>query len=294
MATASTTPSTRRRKAPAGASQHPLEHLIPGKEVADEYVNRLIYGVHDFDFVDYAKEAHKNLLFAGDTGAGKTMLVEAYGAAKGIPVVTINANGGIDPNTFFGMPRMDETTGKIVWQWSEIALVIVNGGLLFIDECNFMQPRVSAVFHSLLDRRRMVTVIERGNEVLQAHQDLMVFAAYNEAYEGTRPLNAAFKNRFVPVEFDYDPKVEAQLLCMPVTAEIAKSLRDSRKNNVIDTPISTNMLVTFEEMVADISVEAAIECFITRFHEEERAAVREVIVLKTADITDQAKEMVDD
>lgn len=297
-ATKSTATTSTRRKKPTAPKKaaHPLAHRIPDPAIAQEYVHRRIYGVNDFEFLDYARETRKNLLFAGDTGAGKTSLIVAYCSARQIPLVMLNAYDGIDPATFWGAYGPSEDGSSITWTWSEIALAIVHGGFIFIDEVNFMKPRTSAAIHPLLDFRRSVTVLERGNEVLEAHPDLQIGAAYNPVdagYAGVHDLNAAFKNRWVPVDVEYDADIEGELLCMPITIEIADKLRQSRRDGILETPVSTNMLVAFEEMLADINMEAAIDCFVARFKNDERAAVREVFRLNLQRISTEGKEMVD-
>lgn len=260
---------------------HPLADLIPDEAFAKSYVSRVIRGVRDLDLLKYAQEVQKNVLLFGDTGPGKTAMVMAYCAAERLPLVTIACNGGIDPNSFWGGLVPDEETGLIKWQWSDPALIVQHGrGVLYLDEPNFMPPKTAASFHPLLDARRMVTVMERGNQRIKAGPDLLVVGSYNPDYEGTRPLNKAFKNRFkIKLPIDYSYEVESVLVCMPVVLEIANSLRESRKAGDLETPTSTNMLMEFEELAADLGLEFATENFVAAFEASERDAVRAVLEL---------------
>lgn len=270
---------------------HPLADLIPPNRWANSYISRKFGGYLDLDLLEYCKDVRKATLMAGPTGPGKTSLVMAYAASRNVPVVTIACNNGIDPNTLFGSWQPDGNGGMVFIE-SDLVRVVRDGGILYLDEINFAPPRVMAVLHSLLDARRFIVVQELGNKVIFASEDLQVIAAYNPGYEGTKKLNQAFKNRFATkLRFDYDKAVEAQLLCMPVMLDVADELRNSYKQGVLETPISTNMLIEFEEFCLDINVEFAVENFLNAFLDHEIAAVREVINLRFDRIEEEAKVM---
>ena len=270
----------------------PLAHLVPEAAFAQDYISRKIGSVKDLDLLKYAKAAHKNTLVFGPTGPGKTSWVLAYGAKYSIPVVTIQCNGALDPNTFWGGIAFGQDGSILGWQDSEITQVIEHGGIIYLDEVNFLPAKVSAVFHGLLDKRRQITIPELGNKVIKAHPDLQVIASYNPDYEGTKPLNAAFKNRFpVKVKFDYDEAVEKELLGLPVMQDIARKLRAAHVNGDLETPISTNMLIEFEELAVDLGYGFAVQNFLNAFAEEERQAVSETFELHSAEVKAQVKEM---
>ncbi len=324
------TATRKRGKSATSQDNHVLSHGIPKKVFADNYVSRTIKGVKDIDLLRYSREARNNVMLYGPTGPGKTSLVLAYAATEQLPLVTVQANGAVDPNTFFGgwQPRVglsDERIKEVVatmervrtampdgtpadqvmavtmgligrddfqWQDSEITNVIRYGGVLYIDEVNFLPPKVASTFHGLLDLRRQITILEKGNEVIDAHPELQVIVAYNPDYEGTRPLNAAFKNRFkIKVRFDYDRNVEEQLVYLPVMLDVAEKLRVSHRAGDVETPVSTNMLIEFEELAVDLGYEFAVENFLNAFHDDERSAVRDVIELHSATIMEQLAEM---
>lgn len=291
MATATVTAKKAAKAAPIVA--HSLAHLVPDQLFADEYVSRMIHGIRDVDCLRYAMMARNNLMLFGPTGPGKTSLILAYAATEGLPLVTVQCNGAIDPATFWGGVNMLED-GRVVWQDSEITKVVREGGVLYLDEVNFLPPKVAATFHGLLDKRRQITLLEKGNEVIQASPGLQVVVAYNPDYEGTRPLNAAFKNRFkIKVRFDYDEAVERELICLPVMLELAKKLRLSQRAGDLETPVSTNMLIEFEELAVDLGYGFAVENFMNAFGEDERSAVSEAFDLFSEQIKTELKQMED-
>lgn len=275
------------------AQQGPLSHLVPDKTYADEYISRKIEGVRDIDLLRYAREARNNVMLFGPTGPGKTSLVLAYAATDNLPLATVQCHGAVDPNTFWGGLVIDAETGALRgWQDSEVTETIRHGGVLYLDEVNFLPSKVAATFHGLLDKRRQITILDKGNEVIKAHPNLQVIVAYNPDYEGTRPLNAAFKNRFkIKIRFDYDEAVERELLCLPVMMELAKKLRHAHKAGDIETPISTNMLVEFEELAVDLGYGFAVANFLNAFSEDERSAVSEAFDLHSERIREELKQM---
>lgn len=285
---------------------NPLTHLIPDTRFADEYVSRQVNGIEDYALLEYAMQSTadyltkeregliSNVMLFGPTGPGKTSLVLAYAARYQRPLVTIQCHGAVDPATFWGGLVLNPDTGLYEWQDSDVTKVIKHGGVLYLDEVNFLPSKVAANIHNLLDKRRQITILEKGNEVVDAHPELLIVVAYNPDYEGTRPLNAAFKNRFaVKVKFDYDPAVEAELLGIPVMQELAAKLRDRHKAGDLDTPISTNMLVEFEILAIDLGYGFAVSNFLNAFGEDERGAVTEVFDLYAERIGDQVKQMLE-
>lgn len=269
-----------------------LAHLIPDPRFAEEYISRKINGIVDIDLLRYAKEATANTMLYGPTGPGKTSLILAYCAKDSRPLVTVQCHGAVDPATFWGGLVLNTATGLYEWQDSEVTQVIKHGGVLYFDEVNFLPSKVAANVHGLLDKRRQITILEKGNEVVEAHPDLQVIVAFNPDYEGTKPLNPAFKNRFrIKLRWDYDEAVEAELLCIPVMQEMATKLRLSHKDGNLDTPVSTNMLIEFEELAIDLSYEFAMNNFLNAFGEDEREAVAETFDLFSERIKQQLREV---
>lgn len=274
------------------AESKALAHLVPDIGFSESYISRMIDGVSDVGLLGYAMQTKANTVISGPTGPGKTSLVIAYCAKKKLPVATVQCHGAIDPASFWGGLVMDSETGTYIWQDSEITQIIRHGGVLYLDEVNFMPAKVSATFHGLLDKRRQITILEKGNEVIEAHENLQIVASYNPDYEGTKPLNAAFKNRFkLKLRFDYDPVIESSLLCLPVMQELAGKLRMAHAAGDIETPISTNMLIEFEEIAVDLGYEFAMNNFVNAFPEDERQTALEVFELHGERIRKEIKEM---
>lgn len=122
---------------------------------------------------------------------------------------------------------------------------------------------------------------------VKAHADFLLVGTYNPGYEGTFPLNEAFKNRFAYVlEFDYSEAVEAELLWSATLMKVANDLRSRYNKGDLRSPVGTNKLIEFEELALDDDLGFGFACenFLAYFHADERQAVREIISLNAAAI----------
>lgn len=268
-----------RRNTPK-ASEHVLAHRIPDISLAKKYVSRTIGGYRDLDLLKYAQDYQQNVLLDGPTGPGKSAMCYAYAALTRQPIVVISCNGGIDPNTFWGVNGFDEETQRIRWFWSDYAKALTNGPcVVLLDEVNMMPSMTAAANHTAL-RERFVSVLERGGEVLQVADDVLFVGTLNYGYKGTRELNEAFKNRFpMKIHVGYSDEVEEQLVNMPVVREMAQKLRQQADVGEIETPISTNMLMEFEQYALSLGMDFAVSNFTAAFTAADSTAVNETLNL---------------
>lgn len=275
---ASNTAATRKQVEDKKAA--PQQATVPDQSMYDTYVGReIVPGKTDMDVFDYARKAKLNVLIEGPTGCAKTSAVLAYAAREGRPFYAVPSNIGIDPSQLFGkfVPMPD---GSIQWVDGPVTHIVRVGGVLLINEVNFMPDRVATVLFMLLDKRRQITLLDHQAEVIDAADDLLIIADMNPEYEGTRPLNKAFRNRFaIQLQWGYDEKVEAQLIKSKGLREMAQKLRTDAENGAFETPCSTNMLMEFEKTFADMGYDFAAMNFISHYATDERQAAS--LVLET-------------
>lgn len=266
------------------ASESPLAHLIPVGKFGSGYINRTVAGGRlDMDVLDAARREKMNVLIEGPTGSAKTSLVFAYAARESLPVVTVACNGAVDLRALLG-GWTPSGAGEFDYAAGDIATVVEHGGILYLDEVNFLPPKIAAVLYGLLDGRRTLYLPEAAGSdvptVIEAHEDFFVVASLNPGYLGTRPLNPAFRNRYtIKLDWGYDSTVEAKLIKSEALRELAVRLRDRVTAGDLTTPVPTNVLMDFEKLVRVLGYEFAAENFTTNFDPTERPVVTEVLAV---------------
>jgi hypothetical protein len=247
---------------------------IPDKAWAERYLSRKIANRTDFEMLDIIKTNKQNLLIRGHAGSGKTMCVLAWASARDYRYYNISSNIGLEPSHLFGMWIPTEQAGVFKWQDGPVTDLVRNGGVLLLNEIDFMPERITTVLFGLLDDRREIQLLENGGEVIKAHPDLVVIGDHNPNYRGSRPMNQAWKDRFAHKwNFPYDKAIEKKLIKNDALLEVASKLRDQHEKGEIDTPISTRGLESFVKNVQNVDLDYAIDTYLNGFADDERDAV---------------------
>ena len=249
---------------------------VPPMKLAERYVHRKVYGVEDFKAFDKARADGINVLIYGPTGPGKTTAVEAWAAARGLRMATVSGNASMESRQLFG-GFIPDGNGGYGWIDGPVTDVVRNGGVLLLDEMNFISPKIYTTLYPLTDGRRSITLLDHMGETIIAHEDLTIFATMNPDYIGTTPLNFAMRNRFdIQLSWDYDDAVESKLISSKALLLVTKQLRVEAAKGQYETPISTNMLIEIEQFIKDpdLGYEFAIENFIAHFSADEQPSVR--------------------
>lgn len=314
MASNPTTPRKRLPKAPQAvksAALHPASPKIahvPDKSIVKRYIGRTFDNgdtmIEDMAVYDYAFENGLNMLLEGPTGPGKTMCTKAWAASRDKLLARIPSYSGIEASQLFGKYNPDKVQGGFHWVDGPVTYVWRNGGVLLWNEINFTPERIGSVMFGALDDNREIVLLDHEGEAIRAHRGsdlgcwcelpddecddkrVLIVADMNPDYAGTRDLNAALRNRFaVQLVWDYDANVEAQLIKSANLREMAKQVREASTQAHYTTPVSTNMLEEFEKMAKGLSVQFAINNFISHFKPDEREPIKLVCEAKQAAIT---------
>ena len=248
---------------------------VPDKKWGEQYINRRFDGSSEWEIYDHARANAINVLLEGQAGSGKTISVQGYASKRGLRYFNISSNQGIDPSQLFGRWIPDQKGNGYVWQDGAVTLLFRHGGVLLINEVNFLPVRISTVLFSGLDYRREIQLLENGGEVIKAHPDLLIVADMNYGYKGTQELNQAFADRFaIKLEFPYDKTIEQKVVKNKALLTLADQLREQYEKEEISTPISTRALVAFIKNAEQFGVNFAITSFVNGFHKDERGGVR--------------------
>jgi len=286
-----------------------LDHLRPSRRKVNQYVGREIApGLADtamlLSFTTDAYRSDSNnggrpasVLLKGDTQSGKTMLVEvlaclwadALGLPKPMPVFTISGSAGVTDFDLFGQTTAytDPVTGveSLVWLPGMVELAAQVGGILYLDEVNALDPRVTSSLHPLIDHRHMFVnrnkaVWRNGqfmSEVTSASLDLWVIGTYNESYAGMGKLNEAFVNRFEHIVWGYHGEVEQKLIKSAAIRLLGDALRTARERNSIRTPIGTAALQRCERNVRVHGPVVGLPMLTAMFGPQERPNVESIV-----------------
>lgn len=278
---------------------------VPDPKYFTEYIGRKIHGVPDFVVLEQANIHAMNVLLEGPTGPGKTSFVLAYAAREKRPFYSVSSNVGVEPSQLFGKFVPDNGNG---WVWVDggVTSIVRHGGVLLLNELNFLPERIATVLFGLLDKRREIVLLDHKGEVIRAHKPplsekgptyrdteappcwcpdgakcpperaVLIVADMNPDYEGTRPLNKALRNRFpIQIDWDYDRDVESRLVRSTVLLDLAYRFRALDN---IETPVATNMLQEFERLagLGPFGLDFAIANFCQHFMTDERPSIQEV------------------
>ena len=247
---------------------------LPDISIAQRYVHRNLFGVRDFDVFRWARANRKNVLLYGPTGPGKTMSAEALAAEDGMPLAMVSGNVAMTTHQILG-GLVNDGHGNWVWQDGIATDVVRNGGLLDLDELNFIPAKIATVLFPLLAGQRHITLLDNKGETVKAHPDLFIMATMNPSYAGTMDLNAALRNRFaIQINWGYDEDVERQLIPAKALRDLARKLRDAELHEEIMTPTPTNALMDFAEIAQGLGIDFAIGNFVGRYAEDEQSKVK--------------------
>lgn len=202
--------------------------------------HRVIGRKEEIKALDVAIKNDLAALLIGDTGNGKTYLIQERAQHYKKKMVRVSLNGEIGINELLGKWLVRE--GSTYWQDGTLTECMRNGDWIILDEFNSALPEVLFCLNPLLDDGRSIVLAEKDNELVVPHPDFRVFATMNptEDYAGTKDLNPALLSRFSIVLWveNYEPAVEQDIVVYQsgidrdiaaVMVDVANAIRESRK-----------------------------------------------------------------
>lgn len=251
----------------------------------------------------WAFGAQKNILLNGDTGTGKTTLIEQVAARLNWPTFTVGCHGGIEFQEFIGRVTL-QVDGSTGWADGPLIAAMRIGGILLLDELNFLAPEVAGGLNTAL-QAKVYTIPETG-ELVRAHPNFRIAATGNAldgvgkgSYKGTHKQNIALLGRFLlGIRVKYMSVTdETQMIVGKAKgihskvanylAEIADMARKSYAEGALTAPVSPRETIALSQRLVAYSgnlqddkalqaqCKAMTECledtFLFRWHPEDRA-----------------------
>lgn len=156
-------------------------------------------------------------LLYGESGTGKTEMVQYLGYKLGIPVTSFQCSANTDENDLLGKPislGLSGGDGKIMYTETELVRAVKNGWIIEIQEAaSVKETAVLQIFNALLDGTELLQLPD-GTQ-LTPHPNFMMVFTTNVSYEGCTALNQSLisRNQFVrEVQLPSDEEFKERLV----------------------------------------------------------------------------------
>lgn len=224
------------------------------KAVKPEHVSKIVGQKKIYSMLELAADNDMPALIIGETGTGKTSIVQDIANCRSQAWIRFNLTGDTTVDEFVGKYTL--AGGQTIWEDGILLQAMKQGHWLIIDEINVALPEILFALHSLLDDDKFVVVATHNGEVVRPHKDFRLFATMNpvEEYSGTKELNKAFMSRFnIVLEMKYPPKKDEisivhqhtglDKLTVAKMVDVAKVIRDAKQKEKVFYTCSTRDLI---------------------------------------------------
>jgi midasin (ATPase involved in ribosome maturation) len=143
----------------------------------------------------------RNICLIGDSGTGKTTLVEQFAANNRLPFLRISCDETSSLKTLLGSKEI--INGTTYFRGGVLLELIQMPSVILFDEFNALHSSKLFFLHELLDNRRLFVQDADGGKVIKIHPDCQIFLACNPSnknYGGTNKMNAALGNRTTVID----------------------------------------------------------------------------------------------
>jgi len=202
-----------------------------------------------FEALLRAISARQNVWLPGPAGSGKTSAAHAVADALTLPFYAVSVGPQTSQAQLLGYY---DANGKYVT--TQLRQAYEHGGVFLLDEVDAGSPAVLVVINALLANGHAAF----PDAVLQRHKDFVLIAAGNtygqgadRQYVGRQQIDAATLDRFVFLEWSYDPALEAAWAGVP--ADCFAGLPAARRWTFLPVEDTTAVQARCEEYVRDVT-----------------------------------------
>lgn len=233
----------------------------------------------------------KNTLLIGESGAGKTDLVQILMKKIRKPISIFDMAISNPTKVLCGNLRAEN--GSTYYQYARFAEKIQKEGLVLLDEISRAHPTANNILLPVTDKRRTLYIEDAIDDTeIELHPKCSVWATANlgAKFIGTNSLDHALLNRFSQVAVTYPPKDKESLIIQKVhglpkyQADALASVADLiRQDSDLSKDVSTRQLMEIAEMISDgyTSMQAFDLTIMQQFDDDngmgERAKVKSII-----------------
>lgn len=169
-----------------------------------------------------------NLMLFGDTGVGKSSLVEQIAARLGIPVFAIACSGKMRLAHFVGSYELKN--GSTVWRDGPLLMAMRHNGIFLADEVTRLDHSEQMALAHVLDTG--VLAVPETGEIVTAGEEFRFIATGNSAgygdesgaYNGEKVASAAFLDRFQKFKVDYLEADDEKALLERIAPSLGKKV----------------------------------------------------------------------
>lgn len=253
------------------------EDLIPNHH--ENYVDTGILNILD------ALSWRRPVILKGPKGSGKTLSIEQWAAAQGIPMVRQDCSDDITSRDLIGSFGVEGNEVYFGLGSVTTAIETANeegGCLLVLEEVNALPAKAQKMLNGVCDYRQAVEVAKIGKvfRVKPGHK-IWIVGTMNPNYSGTYNLNEDFKSRWGFINVPYMSEEKERKLLLDVfstpAAAAEKNLVDSllvlaaasRTGKLGDYALSTRDLVHYIQDYESVGIAKAYKIMEGKFEEED-------------------------
>jgi len=230
------------------------------------------------EMVIHALAEGESLMLIGDSGVGKSKLIQFLAQETNTPLVAPCGHGEVTAESLLGC--MTAVNGSTVWQDGVLPTAMQKGYWFLLEEINAIDPGVAKILNELLDNRSITITVAGKPRTVKASEGFRLICATNPPdnpiYKGIESMSFELMDRFDAVVWlDYlSSSKEAEVIAersgyddmtkIRKMVEFANSVRAGMRKGEVFGTVTTRGLISWAKKAKLFGVRAAAEAAILR------------------------------